>query len=291
MPRPNQLLQAIDPIKHYLESNDAWAFTERRLTLIIIANRSEWGISSSRPVKKIIEFLLQKQLLIENTIRLENTSIRIFSWKTKDEFTLISGLKHNGYFCYYSATFLLGLTQQLPRTYYLNHEHSDPIYRQGTFKLTQDDIDAAFSGEQRKSGLVYQLGNKKVILTNSKYTGRLGLVLNKNENQCFYHTDLERTLIDCTVRPAYAGGVAEVLGAFKKALKQLDVEKLYHYLQELDYAYPYIQAIGFYLEKAGFSKDQLALFDSEKEFDFYLTYNISIKSYDSRWRLYYPRGL
>lgn len=32
-------------------------------------------------------------------------------------------------------------------------------------------------------------------------------------------TDLERTLIDIAVRPAYSGGVFEVLEAFKNALK------------------------------------------------------------------------
>ena len=71
-------------------------------------------------------------------------------------------------------------------------------------------------------------------------------------------TSLERTLIDATVRPGYAGGVATVLEAYRRASEALTVSRLIDTLRKLDYVYPYHQAIGFYMERAGFPTKQLA---------------------------------
>jgi len=292
MGRPNQLIKGLEIIKDFFEKSDHWAFTERRLNILILEHRSSWGLSEKRSPKKVIEFLVRENLLIEHELRLDNSVLVLYSWRTMDEFTIVSGLKVGGYFAYYSAMFLLGLTQQLPRTFYFNHEHSSVTgVGSSDYEITQEAIDSSFSSEQRRSGVVYILASKRVVLTNGKFTDRLGVELSKSDKQCFYHTDLERTLIDCVVRPAYAGGVAEVLNAFRYVLGRLDVAKLYQYLQKLDYTYPYAQAIGFYLEKAGFDSEQVAIFDREKEFDFYLTYNITTKAYSERWKLFYPRGM
>jgi hypothetical protein len=291
MGRPNQLVEALGVIEEYFGKGDHWAFTERRLSLLLIEQREHWGLSYKRSPKKIIEFLLRQNLLVEHELRMENHVVLIYSWRTTDEFTVVTGLNYGGYFAYYSALFVLGLTQQLPRTYYLNHERAAFSSSYIDWEISQEAIDQTFAGEQRRSGQVYLLGNKRAVVTNGKYTDRLGVRLSKSDKQCFYHTDLERTLIDCVVRPGYAGGVAEVLTAFKLVLGKLNVERLFKYLKKLDYVYPYQQAIGFYLEKAGYGEAQLALFDTEKEFDFYLTYNITTKAYSDRWRLFYPRGL
>ena len=64
-------------------------------------------------------------------------------------------------------------------------------------------------------------------------------------------TNVERTLIDITFRPVYAGGVLEVLKAFTQAKRQVTTKNLLKLLEEMDYAYPYHQAVGFYLESSG----------------------------------------
>ncbi len=89
----------------------------------------------------------------------------------------------------------------------------------------------------------------------------------------------------------YSGGVFEVLEAYRLAMEQLDVKKMISYLDQLDYIYPYHQAVGFYLEKAGYDAKSLQLFDKGKDFDFYLTYNIRNKAFSERWKLYYPKGI
>jgi len=203
----------------------------------------------------------------------------------------MSGLKSDSFFCYYSALYLHGLTQQIPKTFYLNAEHtSDSSGRSDDPDITQEAIDGAFASEQRKSSISYSLDEKKIIITNGKRTGKLGVIKNYNDHQHFHYTDVERTLIDCAVRPVYAGGVFEVLEAFKLGMEQLDVKKMASYLNQIDYIYPYDQVIGFYLEKAGYDESMLKLFDKKKEFNFYLTYNIRNKNFSDRWKLFYPKG-
>jgi predicted transcriptional regulator of viral defense system len=108
-----------------------------------------------------------------------------------------------------------------------------------------------------------------------------------------YYTDLERTLIDITVRPAYAGGVQEVLKAYTNAAKKVSVNRISALLDKLDFIYPYHQAIGFYLEKSGAYKDNQIKLISKKDmkFDFYLTYDMKEMLYSEKWKLFYPNWM
>ena len=106
-------------------------------------------------------------------------------------------------------------------------------------------------------------------------------------------TDLERTLIDIVVRPFYAGGVGEVTKAYERAGSRASTNRLAALLRQLDYVYPYHQAVDFYLERSGvFTESAIELFRGkfEFEFDFYLTYQMKEVRYDHRWRLFVPKG-
>jgi predicted transcriptional regulator of viral defense system len=121
------------------------------------------------------------------------------------------------------------------------------------------------------------------------HTNRVGVNLTAD----LPYTGLERTIIDITVRPNYAGGAFAVLETYKRALEQrLSINKLVATLDKINYLYPYHQSIGFLLEKAGYTNNQLSLLKSKpKEFDFYLDYNMRETAYSSDWRLYYPKGM
>mgnify|MGYP000533613284 CR=1 FL=1 len=70
------------------------------------------------------------------------------------------------------------------------------------------------------------------------------------------------------------------------------INKLAAYLRTLNFTYPYHQAIGFYLERAGdYSDSQINLIRQFPiEFDFYLTYQMKNPDYNERWRLFIPKG-
>ena len=113
-----------------------------------------------------------------------------------------------------------------------------------------------------------------------------------DENENLQVTDIERTLIDIAVRPSYAGGLYEVLNAYRKAQGRVSINKLTAMLRKLNYIYPYHQAIGFYLHKAGVYKEtQIELLKQfDFKYDFYLTHQMKEREYSKEWRLYYPRG-
>ncbi|HPT71863.1 MAG TPA: hypothetical protein PLE74_06245 [Candidatus Cloacimonadota bacterium] len=289
MGRKSDFAIALPEIKNRVESLDIKAFSKLFLYRLFEQERKTWNISSSKKSKQFIDFILKENILLEHELRdQDGKSHLIFSKGILDDLTLFASLHPNGYFTHYTSMFLHQLTLQIPKTYYLNVEHSKDIPSQG---LTQDAIDNAFSQTQRKANNSLTYNTKKVYILNGKKTEGLGVIPRKSKSESYKYTDLERTLIDIAIRPVYSGGVFEVLGAYKAAEKQLDPVKLESYLTQLNFIYPYHQVIGFYLEKAGYDAKTLRLFEKDQKFKFYLTYNIRSKEFSSKWNLYYPKGI
>jgi hypothetical protein len=63
-------------------------------------------------------------------------------------------------------------------------------------------------------------------------------------------------------------------------------------LVALDYVYPYHQAIGFYMSRAGYQAEDLKpLLSLGLRYKFYLTHGILDSLFDSDWQIYYPPRL
>lgn len=292
MSRKNQLDSCFQKVELFFDHFEIKSFTENKFAEIFSRNRENWKVPSSKNSRHLLHYLVSRDVLYENIFLVAtNERKRIFSWKTRDEFTVISGLKSDSYFTHYSALYLHQLSLQIPKTIYLNFEHN-PIMnsKMEENSLTQSSIDNAFKGSQRKSLSSYSFFDKKIYITNGKYTGKLGVIKKLNDIQCFDFTDLERTLIDISVRPVYSGGVFEVLEAYRLAKNKVNVAKMADYLVRLNYIYPYHQVIGFYMEKAGYTEADLGYFTKEIQFNFYLTYDIRNKAFSDRWKLFYPKG-
>lgn len=295
MARKNKLDLSLPAIVNYFDKGkgSVKSFTEKKFSEILKQNEHEWNIQPNRNTQRVLDYLLKREILSKNSLINDSNDVKfIYSWKTQDEYTIISGLKSDSYFSYYTSVFLHQLTLQIPKTVYLNFEHKGDIESNDSkTNLTQEAIDNAFNGSQRKSSLTYSFNDKKIVLTNGKFTNKLGVIKRHNNNQRFEYTNLERTLIDIAVRPVYAGGVFEVIEAYKIAKGKLNVERMADYLEKLNYIYPYHQAIGFYLEKAGYTDKDTDLFKKEMKFNFYLTYDIRKKEFSEKWKLYYPKGV
>jgi len=293
MAKKNKLDLSLPAIEKYFDKESIKSFTEKKFSEILNKNSHDWNIKPTSNKGRVLDYLLKREMLLKNSFINDSNEVKlIYSWKTQDEFTVISGLKSDSYFAYYSSLFLHQLTLQIPKTVYLNFEHkSEKRSNDSGTNLTQDAIDNAFNGSQRKSSLTFSFNDKKIVLTNGKFTNKLGVVKRHNNNQWFEYTNLERTLIDIAVRPAYAGGVFEVIEAYKIAKGKLNVSRMSKYLEKLDYIYPYYQVIGFYLEKAGYADRDVEFFIKEMKFNFYLTYDIRRKEFSEKWKLYYPKGI
>lgn len=201
---------------------------------------------------------------------------------------LAVSLRSDSYLCHLSAVYLHGLTDQIPRTSYVNKEQSPKQPSSGN--LTQAAIDRAFSGSQRKSKYEFRLGKERVVLLSGKNTNRLGVQTDTRTGLDV--TDLERTLIDIAVRPRYSGGVFQVSRAYQTAAKEVDIAKLARVLGMMSYKYPYHQSVGFYLSHAGLPESELQPFRLiDMEFDFYLDYSIANPVFNESWRVFHPQGV
>ncbi len=197
-------------------------------------------------------------------------------------------IRSGSYLSHGSAVHLHGLTEQQPRMVYVNKEQGKKPASAGP--LSQDAIDRAFSRPQRRSKYVFRIDDAQIVLLAGKQTGNAGVVTDPATGHP--STCLERTLIDIAVRPRYAGGVFQVMSAFSTAATAIDPARLLELLQVLDYKYPYHQALGFYLQRAGADPGLLQSIRSlGLEFDFYLDYTMASPQYDASWRVYFPLGV
>jgi hypothetical protein len=289
----SKLERAKPEIIDYFRMSPHKAFRWMQISDILAEQRENWGLPRSLSFIRFLEFLLAETDLREVTLKSENyKDERRYVWANPSVYAVALSLKNKSYLTHGSAMFLHGLADQDPETVYVNYEQSPKPRGSG---LTQEGIDRAFANRQRQSNLTYEYEGYQIVVINGKSTGGLEVgSLTGTEGELLDVTNLERTLIDITVRPSYAGGVAQVLKAFERAKEQVSINTLLSTLKKLDYVYPYHQAVGFYMQKAGYPESQLKkLANLGLNFDFYLSHELPAgkKLYDPKWRLYYPVDL
>jgi predicted transcriptional regulator of viral defense system len=214
-----------------------------------------------------------------------------YAWGKTSIYQVMLSLNSAAYFSHYTALWFHGLTEQLPKTTYLSVEL--PKISGGSSALSQKAIDAAFRRRQRVTKNVAETRDFRLCMLSAKNTNHLGVERDTvmPEHGPLRFTNLERTLIDASVRPVYAGGVFEVRKAFELAKEKVSVNRLAALLQKLDYTYPYHQAIGFYLERTSYDPEIVSLLRRfPMSFDFYLAHDMGQTEYIRDWRLYVPKG-
>jgi len=287
-----KLLAAKPQIQKFFQELRQSVFKKTELSSIFSENRKSWRIPSDANLSNIIKFLSEEMSLEEVEIKSTyDFTEKRFIWNNASAYEVATSLRKNSYLSHGSAVFLHALNDQIPHKVYLNYEQSEKPPSKG--ELSQVGIDRAFSNHQRKSNLSFFYDDFEIIIVNGKHTNRLEVIKVEAEGSELSVTNVERTLIDITVRPAYAGGVFQVLEAFKTAKDRVSVNVLIATLKKLKYVYPYHQAIGFYMERAGYSEKQCErLLGLGTEFNFYLAHHLSKdKVFNEKWKLFYPKGL
>ena len=214
-----------------------------------------------------------------------------YVWGNASAYEMALSLRAGSYLSHATAVFLHGLTSDIPRTVYANKEQSEKP--ESLVALTQQGIDRAFANKARTSNYIFEFEGTRIVLLSGKNTGNLEVSeVADSTGRAVPTTKLERALVDITVRPIYAGGVFNVLEAYRGAHGRVSVPTLVATLRKLAYAYPYHQAVGFYMQRAGYAEAQLQRLKAlGTDFDFYLTNQIPNPRLDPEWRVYYPDGL
>lgn len=286
----SKLQKKVPVIKDIIERSNYKVLSKLELERVVSEVNDVWGLKSiSR--NDIKKFIVKQNFLKEDYIESEGSdSFEIYYLPDSniDFFDIASSRSRLSYFSHYSAIYIHNLTLQIPKQIYLTLERKKIELNSNS--LEQHSIDKVFSKPPRITSNKRNYKNFDINFINGQYQNLIGITRFRDQ---YSVSDMERTLIDISVRPFYSGGVTQVLEAFVNAKDLLDTDKLYQYYSHMNYTYPYHQVIGFYLEKAGYSeKSYLKLLElNRSNLKFYLTYNILHKEYSKKWNLYYPKGL
>ena len=289
---PTRIQIAKPDIVKYFDDLPKKVFDGAEIAAILEQQRQFWRLAESTTTNRFVQFLSTKAQLQVIRFDFPQRPIIRYVWGDVPFYTLILSLKPNCYFSHYTAMHVHELTDQVPKIINVNFEQAPK--RHGSAELTQGRINFAFKKPTRLTNNTADYEGYRIRLLNGLGTGNSGVIeMPGPQGETIRVTEVERTLIDVTVRPEYAGGPFEVLAAFKRAADKVSVNRLGALLRKIDYIYPYHQAIGFYLERAGtYKQSQIEVLRRfEIKYDFYLMHQITDAEYSEKWRLYYPKGL
>jgi predicted transcriptional regulator of viral defense system len=279
-------------VHQFMESVENPVFMESALRKAFDTNRSNWQLSDFMTFSEFFKLLWKEKVISQITLESElYPSIVRYAYGKVTEFQVALSMKPRSFLSHGTAVFLHGLTDQIPRAIYVNQEQSPKP--KPTMGISQERIRLAYSRPQRTSRYAFRFGDHRIILVNGKSTNRMGVMQTKGPSgELLDVTSIERTLIDIIVRPAYAGGIFQVLDAYKAAKDRVNPREILRILSEMDYVYPFHQSVGFLMERAGYeASSTLALRERGLNFDFYLVHGARELDYEKSWRLYFPKGV
>lgn len=287
-------------------------FLRRDFELLLEALKADGAVPRGTSVNRLLAVLEETGGLREETVRAAPPAAGappsdrlpyrpvtryVLGEATAEE--LAVGLRPRSYLSHRTALRLHGLLTGPASPVYVNQEQSEKPAPTGG--LTQEGIDRAFANAPRASKYVYRYQHVDLVLLAGKQTRNYGVEpLAITPDVSAPVTSVARSLVDAAVRPAYADGAPAVLDAYRAAVRGTDDQvalrdllgRLVETLDALGHMYPYHQAVGFYLERAGVSTDALRpLAARGLSHDFYLEHRMTDAVLDPVWRVYVPRAL
>lgn len=269
-------------------------FKQVEISNILEQERHEWDLPKGMNGSSFAKKLVEARLIREHRFPFPNRSERRYAKPHVPMLEVLQSIKANSYYTHASAMQANGILEGRISDIYINFEQ--PTHERGSLP-EQSRIDAAFKGNPRKTNNVIEREAGNIVMLNGMQTGLLGVEeqyvdMLDVEPASILVTDLERTLIDITVRPYYAGSVEAVLCAFELARDRVNVTKLVKYLTKLNYVYPYHQALGWYMDRAGYSNQQLKNLRSRpRPRRFYLAHKMQKPVFADAWQIFIPPQL
>lgn len=234
--------------------------------------------------------LFYKQLielgLVEYTIAVGSTYFTKYSFdKEINVYEFVYSFKKNSFFSMSTSLNLQGYTNYRDNFIFISTELTDKTtYDHGNKNaLLQEDIDNAFKKPYRRTHSVGKFGDKNIVLLSPKYTKRYSVI----EKQ-WSMSSINRAFVEMIINVQYFRNSLEIIQTFIPIKTNIDIKEVFKVIKEFDLIYPYFQCAGYYLEKIGFSKDELAEFKNKvSELKFYTDKNQKKYQFDYYWNMYH----
>ena len=260
-------------------------FTPMQLNLFCNELKAKGYIAQSINHSKFIEQmsqLLQKKIDIE----FDEKFVTLYTYdKDVTPEQMLLSYKKDSFYSMSSALNIMGLSDFRSDFIFISKELSKKNIASKPVQLEQQAIDEAFSKPYRRTHFIGRYNNKHIIMLTPKNTDTYGVETNDDGIK---HSSVERALVEMIVNVQYFKSAEHIIETFKPIKEKLDVNAVYEVVERFEFIYPYFQSVGFYLDKIGFTKEQLHKFKKRvTELKFYTEKQKDQYEYDEYWQIYF----
>lgn len=229
-------------------------------------------------LRRLIDLGLHQQTLFINEKNLTKYTFQ----KDFDLYEFVLSLHKNSFLSMSSALNVQGLSTYRDEFIFASQELS--LKQCVDSSLLQENVDKAFRKEYRRTHSVGKLKNKTIILLSPKYTDQYQVIDYKGLRV----STINRALVEMIVNVQYFRNAQEIIDVFQTIKNRIDIDTVFDVVKQFDFIYPYYQSVGFYLEKIGFTKDELKKFkEMVSNIKFYTEKSKENYSYNEYWNMYY----
>lgn len=289
----------LEEVKEYLETQTDISSFSRVSMIETLKDLQFMNLVSKRlSYTKFIEQLEQQKIMDSVLIDLPKNNVTrryVLNGVRINPIEIALSLNPGSHASHGSALYMHIFKGEVSEDIYITKEQSKKP--DSSEPLSQKNINAAFSRPMRKTNQVASFSYKgkvyKVHMLNGKNSNNAGvrfIETNLFSKGVARATTLERTIIDCIVRPCYAGGHKTILQALKKARKEkmnLSEYDLLDLLKKLKLKYPYQNSLAYYLKESGYPYEEVRN-NVNKDFVFYLDYEMDERVKNDEFSLYVP---
>ncbi len=262
-------------------------YSAKELQLLLKDLKTRKFVSQTFTFKKLV-IELSAEGMKQETVFLEHTSTHksITRYYFDDNINIFEkALAFNkGSFLSMSSSLVFqGLCLTEDKFIYISKEDVDKKNYSDN-KLIQENIDKAFKRPYRRTSAYAEFENKYIVLLTPKNSKNAGVVT----YQGIKVSSIDRALIEMIVNIQYFESSKSIIEIFKPIKKSISIEEVFDILNSFSFIYPYFQSLGFFLERIGFKREELANFSEQiSEFNFYTEKQKNSYKYDNFWKIYY----
>lgn len=275
----DKITRNINKIRNFI--NQKLLYNSSELRTLLSELKTQELITKSYTFELFYQKLIELGLT-EYTIALDNKYLTKFSLnKDINIYELIITLRKNSFFSMSTALNLQGYSDYRNDFVFVSSELTQKIAVKN--QLTQEAIDEAFKKPYRRTHAIGKYQDKNIVFLTPKYTNNYQVI-----SSSLSVSSVHRALVEMVVNVQYFRNSLEIIKVFISLKNKINVNEVFEVLEHFDLIYPYYQCLGYYLERIGFSQEELFRFkDNVSEFKFYTDKGLKEYKFDSYWSMYY----